>query len=83
MAAKQKIIGRVAYANPSDNSQVYWKCPSRGCKQIHYFRYIPVASSGASPIYFKTCPECEKEYTAVHLTVSGTSIILAATFEEK
>ena len=80
--AKKKITGRVVYATNLSDSQIYWTCPTRKCKEIHYFTYqFPVA--GASPIYEKKCDACNNRYIAMQLTASGSVAMLVATFKEE
>lgn len=82
MSSKHKLIGRIVFAPDPSKSQVYWKCPARGCSQIHYFTYVP-KTSGVTPVYTKTCELCKKPYTATLLNSTGTSAFLAAVFNEE
>ncbi len=78
MTAKRKIIGRVVYGEALEDSQIYWTCPARGCKAIHYFNFIFQHSSGAKAIYQKECDECSVEYIAVQISVQGSTALLIA-----
>lgn len=78
--SKQKVSGRIVFAGPG-KSMIYWKCPGRGCDQIHYFTYT-APDSGMQPVYEKTCPGCEKTYSAKQVTVSGTTAMLVAALDK-
>ena len=81
-ANKRKLTGRIVYAINLSDSQVYWTCPNRGCKDIHCFSFI-FPKQGASPIYQKLCNECEKAYKSEQIKVSGSAAILIVTFDEE
>lgn len=77
--SKQKVSGRIVFAGPG-KSMIYFKCPSRGCDQIHYFPYA-APDSGMQPKYEKQCVGCEKTYSAKQMNVSGTTAMLVAVFD--
>jgi hypothetical protein len=79
--SKQKISGRVVFGFEPEKSQIYWKCPARGCPQIHYFKYTGTVSSGASNTFKMTCTLCKKAYVATEITRTGTTALLVAVFE--
>jgi hypothetical protein len=81
-ATKHKLVGRIAFAKDPKDSQVYWKCPARGCATVHYFGY-QTAQSGLLPVYKYQCTLCSKKYIASQLHVTGTAITLVVVFEEK
>lgn len=80
MSDKKKLVGKIVFALDSSKSQIYWKCPVRGCTQIHYFIYSPKVK-GATSIYQKNCLFCNKAYTASLLNVAGTVALLALVFD--
>ena len=81
-AGKKKISGRIVYAPNLEDSQIYWTCPTRKCKEIHYFQFqFPAA--GIKTIYQKDCSACKNTYIATQVNVTGSTSMLVAVFQDE
>ena len=80
--SRVKLVGTIAHTSSFSDSKVYWKCPGKKCKDMHFFTFI-IPCPGIIPIYeMQRCVNCGTKYSASQVEVKGKVAILIAKIKE-